>query len=108
MSQERKWVPGPWESRAAARDGFWVSAKVAPYVVVETEDIEGHYGAVIGDANAHLIAAAPDLYEALEAAIECGLVPSSTAKNGGAPSFARQVHVADMIRAALAKARGEA
>jgi hypothetical protein len=47
------------------------------------------------------------LTEALEAAIECGMVPVSSAKEGGASAHSRQVQVADMIRTALAKARGE-
>lgn len=58
-------------------------------------------------ANAALIASAPDMYAALEAAIECGLVPKSSAHEGGAMRHVRQVEVADMIRAALSKARGE-
>ena len=55
-------------------------------------------------ANAKLIEAAPDLLAALEAAIDCGMVPTSSAKEGGASAAARQVHVADQIRAAIAKA----
>lgn len=48
------------------------------------------------------------LVEALEAAVECGLVPKSSAAEGGAMRFSRQVEVADQIRAALALYRGEA
>jgi hypothetical protein len=58
------------------------------------------------EANARLICAAPDLLEALEAAIECCMVPTSSAKDGGAVRYARQVIVADMIRDAIAKAKG--
>ena len=60
------------------------------------------------EVNARLIAAAPDLLEALEAAVECGLVPKSSVLDGGASRHARQVVVGDMIRAAIAKAKGEA
>lgn len=42
------------------------------------------------------------LVEALEAAVDCGMVPKSSVKDGGAAKYARQVVVADMIRAALA------
>lgn len=42
------------------------------------------------------------LVEALEAAVDCGLVPKSSAAEGGAMRFSRQVGVADQIRAALA------
>jgi len=59
-------------------------------------------------ANAKLIAAAPDLLEALEAATDCGMVPITSANERGASRYARQVVVADMIRAAIARARGEA
>lgn len=47
------------------------------------------------------------LREALIAAIECGMVPKSSVADGGASAHARQVVVADMIRAALAQHQGE-
>lgn len=50
-------------------------------------------------ANAHLIAAAPDLYEALDACL--GLILSQEMQDG---FESQQGH---MARAALAKARGE-
>lgn len=46
-----------------------------------------------------------ELLAALEAAVECGIVPSSSAKEGGAAKYARQVVVADKIRDAIAKAK---
>ena len=58
------------------------------------------------EANARLIAAAPDLLEALQAAVECGMVPISSVSDGGASRHSRQVQVADMIRAAIQKATG--
>ena len=61
-----------------------------------------------GLANAKLIAAAPELLEALEEAVACGMVPISSATEGGAAKYSRQAQVADMIRAAIAKAKGEA
>lgn len=45
-----------------------------------------------------------DLLGALQAAIDCGMVPTTSAKEGGASKFSQQVVVADMIRAAIAKA----
>lgn len=57
-------------------------------------------------ADARLIAAAPDLLAALKAAVECGIVPVSSAKDGGANAGVTQVRVADQIRAAIAKAKG--
>jgi len=41
------------------------------------------------------------LREALLAAVDCGMVPSSSAKDGGAVRYSKQVKVADQIRAAL-------
>jgi len=58
-------------------------------------------------ANGYLIAAAPELLEALQAAIECGMVPKSSAAEGGAARHVKQLHVADQIRAAISKATGE-
>lgn len=55
-----------------------------------------------------LIAAAPELLEALKAAIDCGMVPITSASEGGASKHSRQVQVADTIRAAIAKAEGTA
>lgn len=59
-------------------------------------------------ANALLWAAAPEMLEAMQAAIDCGMVPVSSAADGGAVRHSRQVQVADMIRAAIAKATGGA
>ncbi len=54
--------------------------------------------------NASIIAAAPELLDALKAAVDCGMVPNSSASDGGAAGYSRQVIVADIIRAAIAKA----
>jgi len=43
------------------------------------------------------------LREALQAAVDCGMVPVSSAKDGGAVRYSRHVQVADQIRAALAE-----
>lgn len=57
---------------------------------------------------ARLIAAAPEMLEALIEATACGMVPISSVKDGGASTHSRQVRCADMIRAAIAKATGGA
>lgn len=72
----------------------------------EAEAAEQYQFAARSDLIADLFAERDQLLEALEAAIECGMVPISSAKDGGAVRHARQVVVADMIRAAIAKAKG--
>lgn len=110
-------TPGPWELQKPlfgeqhiyvhsenSVDGKVRSGRqhicVVPY--------EGKKGAMayheMFNANARLIAAAPDLLEALQAAVECGMVPTSSVSEGGASKHSRQVQVADMIRAAIARA----
>ena len=56
-------------------------------------------------ANARLIAAAPDLLEALEAILP--FIPRTSASEGGASKYSENVKAADMVRAAIAKARGQ-
>ena len=60
--------------------------------------------------NTHdeLVVINQDLLAALEAAVECGMVPTSSATEGGAMRYVKQAHVADQIRAAIAKAKGSA
>ncbi|MFA9204870.1 MAG: hypothetical protein ACEQSH_00280 [Bacteroidia bacterium] len=48
---------------------------------------------------------ARELLGALEEAVECGIVPTSSALEGGAAKYSRQVQVADNIRAAIARAK---
>lgn len=95
-----KHTPGPW--RATGRH----------VMADETEDRLGMTVLIQGGnrddnlANLRLIATAPDLLAAIEAAIECGMVPVSSAKDGGAAKHSIQVQVADQLRAAVAKATG--
>lgn len=102
-----KWTPGPWTWDAALDHNWDVQVWSSPSRRVCFVAHDGEDGNPTGQANACLISAAPDMYEALVAAIECGMVPTSSATEGGALKHVRQVHVADQIRAALAKARGE-
>lgn len=83
MSKETKWTPGPWESDCE-------------YIVGHGQDVDYENVCVVGlckemGANAHLIAAAPELYEALEYVIK--QVPEF----GSVPGIAET----------MAKARGE-
>lgn len=59
-----KHTPGPWVVDPAVRQGFTVYAPKEGFIV-GTQDEEGRYGAIESEANARLIAAAPDLLDAL-------------------------------------------
>lgn len=50
-----------------------------------------------------LVERVKELEVVLQEAVDCGMVPKSSAKDGGASKYSRQVHVADRIRAALSK-----
>lgn len=74
----------------------------------EFNDVYVNFSGYFGRHGPQVFAAAPELLEALECAVACGMVPTSSQKDGGASAKASQVIVADMIRAAIAKATGEA
>lgn len=93
-NRKERFTPGPWAINTGAEDDG---------VYVYIEEIESPHGMVawardIGDElvttepDAHLIAAAPELYEALECVLRVA---------------DRQTVEFDAARAALAKARGE-
>lgn len=93
MSNETKWTPGPW-----LNVGGWVDSEDDSHGSIicslSAVDRKPDY---ISDANAHLIAAAPDLYEALDQAV-------TSMQDSGYPNTHLAVIAA---RKALAKARGE-
>jgi hypothetical protein len=93
-----KHTPGPWAYRSMA--GY----------CTQIDGADGHticcFDEDPGDADAKLITAAPELLEALQEAVACGMVPTSTANDGGPNRHSRQVRCADLIRAAIAKATG--
>ena len=55
--------------------------------------------------DAHLMAAAPDMLEALEAILP--FVPRTSASEGGASKYSANVKAADKVRAAINKARNQ-
>jgi hypothetical protein len=100
---ERKWTPGPWPIDKTG-DGKRIIVGVglvdgpcgydlAEIYADDCDPVEAH-------ANAHLIAAAPDLYEALE---ELCLAAGGMPMTGIEFERRRQAGIS-----ALAKARGEA
>ena len=92
-----KHTPKPWLVKPDSIDVF----DKYGYTICEV------YKGKEGIANRRLIAAAPDMLEALEAAIKCGMVPITSASEGGASAHSEQVRVADRIRAAITKAKGD-
>ena len=93
MTDQPKWTPGPWRAVMGSRHVVDVFAG--------DRDVVSVYGGGVGfeyrDANAHLIAAAPDLYAALEA------MTARMSLYSGHHDDA----LTAMGKAALAKARGE-
>lgn len=100
-----KHTPGPWKAEPSGY-GSVISKDGKSMVAVWPEGLGGP--TFPHEANARLIAAAPDMLSALSAAVESGMVPVSSMKDGGASKYSRQVEVADQIRAAIAKATGAA
>lgn len=116
---ERKWTKGPWEVVPASNDDegfplFYDVMRTGNY----TGTVAGCYNSrqlrdgISRDeslANAHLIAAAPDLYEALEEAnnVIRGLAVCylKTLPDGDERGF---FPLYDRMKSALARARGEA
>lgn len=84
---ERKFTPGPW----ALDDDGWICAGNEPVCMIESGGITGFFPHAQADAN--LIAAAPEMYDLLDCAQATGML-----EHGG---------LGDAIRSALAKARGE-
>lgn len=93
-----EFTPGPWmfaegkfncDPRSGGI-GSITTKEVGPWYVATIENAPGH------EANAHLIAAAPDLYEALSLLYDHARVYMQVMQN-----------VDQAVSAALAKARGE-
>ena len=103
--------PSPWRRAGENSGHIWAPdgdgvVQVAIVGAYSSRDILS-FNRERWDADARLISAAPEMLEALEAAIECGMVPNPSWRAVGANSHhVRQAHVADMIRAAIAKAKG--
>ena len=109
---EPRWTPGPWEADCPDDAQEWninapngeprlqYASWTGLAIVYGSEDWPGD-GAAIGRANAHLIAAAPDLYEALEALVTVSTTPDERQR----PNQWNDAWAA--ARAALRKARGE-
>ena len=89
-----KWTPGRWGVRIGTDVGYNKEHKIFPHFSLRKWITEGE-----AEANANLIAAAPELYEALERAVE--------ALTQGNEYQGEVLEVMAEGRTALAKARGE-
>lgn len=98
-----KHTAGPWMIREVTHSN---APGQTAYAIDFNEDQEHVVDLVYEKADAILISAAPDLLEALEAILP--FIPVTTASEGGAAKYSENVRAADMVRAAIYKARGEA
>jgi hypothetical protein len=97
---ETKFTPGRWAFRALRGDDGLGYIEADGYDIIHAgvSDLSREEN----EANAHLIAAAPEMYEALVHFIED---PTFQVAVGGNPNVVDRM--LDHARAALAKARGE-
>lgn len=112
MSADEKWAAGPWYviwplavGLGMSRPGIDAGDQTIIEAGAEDDDC-GVFGYVPQevDANARLIASAPELYEALAIHLKWFESHHAILLELGNPDF---VAVRDMARAALKKARGE-
>ena len=107
--QEQKWTPGPWAFSMSERQDF--AEVIAPngYVIAEFDLADAAYHSAEACeteiANAHLMAAAFDLYEALVEYLDWHeanfILASGNFEDPDQHSLARNARIA------LSKARGE-
>ena len=101
---ERKWTPGPWKW-ADDRDKTGLIYLTGVLIAEHTDGTP--WGDDMDRANAHLIAAAPELYEALEEIRDMlWSRPDISDRLRPLMGFAEEA-TNQKARAALAKARGE-
>ncbi len=92
---------GPWHASECRTEGFGITSFEA--VICSSTDEFGHYGPILSKEDANLIAAAPDLLEALEQALDALAHCRADIGYGS-----KQIRSAQAAHKAIAKARGEA
>lgn len=102
MTDQPKWTKGPWAAKWSKyeEDNFIVQAGMPSNRVLAQFDGDGDGPDDQSLADAHLIAAAPDMAEALEKALN--FITNTESEMG------ETLPCGDAARAALAKARGQA
>ena len=105
MSNQPKHTPGPWFAKRAGDGGYfeWYVGRDGENCSI-AEDITDPVTRDPSEANAHLIAAAPDLLEALKAIISDDMEDQKTAQEFG--GFVLPDELRTAARAAIAKAEG--
>lgn len=102
-NKKEKFTPGPWRVIGKKYVESTVSQLVASMVVLKGKDLKQEdENAAIAEANAHLIAAAPEMFEALERLV--GVLQSEYASSELTEATKWNV---DKALIALTKARGE-
>jgi hypothetical protein len=109
---EKKHTPGPW-TQGWSKNGIdcvWLAGKIEPVIGMGDDDDWIDCGT---EANARLIAAAPELLEALQEAkaalewcVEQGGGPTCEHESGGVVCFCKENKAISSARAAIAKATG--
>jgi hypothetical protein len=89
-----KYTPGPWKVEGTPRRGWDIFSSAKGCYVAFDEPLRE--GAISLEGDARLIAAAPELLEALE-----NLLKVHEGEGG------TQCHAGDIARAAIAKAKGQ-
>ncbi len=117
-----KWTPGPWRQGEDNDRYLWSLHIFAADPTDDEETIKIAWASCQDDgaqsekgmprmrpalANARLIAAAPELYDALATMVEWFGKPHPEEYVDGGASYRGAMAAADTARAALAKARGE-
>jgi hypothetical protein len=101
MTDNQKWTPGPWKAtRSLPQEGadvWWITACTFPNGEKELATV---CGPDCFEPNAHLIAAAPELYEALLQALDA-------INLAWPPGYGNPAVTLEKIHKALAKACGE-
>lgn len=126
MSEASNPTPGPWEASGNLVRSPMHQPEGLPRGVQIAECMDGYFQPFTEEAkaNAALIAEAGTVHHetgltprqlveqrdallsALDAAMESGMVPSSSVADGGASKYSAQVRAADQIRAVLALVKG--
>ena len=92
-----KHTPGPWRYSKAHKDVISMCGGIKKDVICE----------IVNEANARLIAAAPDLLEAAQLALQIAESWIHDQLDGTSSIDGALLHL-DPVRAAIARARGEA